>query len=104
STFARRAHNEEFVILARVWGPGGGQPVFILGGQTARSNLAAARYLSRTHGSLHRRYGAGKRFCLVLKVVEGAAYGPDFTEVAGDLSDEAFTAPIRPGIEPEYRA
>lgn len=90
TTTFRRDPNVAYAFLARARGPGGGHPVFVLGGQTARTNLAAARFLATEYRQLYRRYGASKRFCLVLRVVEPAIYGPDFTEVAADVTDAAF--------------
>ncbi len=90
TTFRREPGRAEYVVLARVWGPAGGRPVFLLDGQTARTNLAAARFLATNYPDLHRRYGAAGRFCLVLRILEPAMYGPDFTEIAADLTDEAF--------------
>ena len=81
-----------YVLLARFWGPAGGRPVFLLGGLTAGSNLAAARYLASRHRELARQFGADRPFCLVLRVTEPTAYGTDFTEVIADVSDVAFTA------------
>jgi len=79
-----------YVLLARFWGPAGGHPVFFLGGLTAGSNLAAARYLAAHHPELARRYGADRPFALVLRIVEPAAYGTDFTELAADVTEIAF--------------
>jgi len=90
ATFRREPGRTEYVALARVFGPDGGRPVFILNGQTARTNLAAARYLAAQHATLFRRYGAAGRFCLVLRILEPDAYGADLAELVGDLSDEAF--------------
>jgi hypothetical protein len=90
TTFRRERDRSEYVVLARAWGPGGGRPVFIINGQTARTNLSAARFLAANYRQLHRRYGASKRFCLVLRIVEPTVYGPDFTEIAADMTDEAF--------------
>jgi hypothetical protein len=84
-----------YVVLARFWGPSGGRPVFLLAGLTADTNVAAARYLAGHHRDLDRQYGAGQRFCLLLRVVEPAAYGTDFTEVAADVTDIAFAAPAK---------
>jgi hypothetical protein len=95
-TFRREAGRAEYVVLARVRGPAGGRPVFLLNGQTARSNLAAARFLAAEHASLHRRYGASRPFCLVLRLVEPTVYGADFTEVAADLTREAFAPTASP--------
>jgi hypothetical protein len=75
--------------------------VFILGGQTARANLAAARFLAHRYRQLHRQYGASKRFCVVLRIVEPAVYGPDFTEIAADLTEAAFTR--RPVEQSEHQ-
>ena len=93
-TFRREPGRAEYVVLARVFGPGtnpeGGRPVFLLSGQTARTNLAAARYLAARHEALFRRYGATGRFCLVLRILEPDAYGADLAELAADLTGRAF--------------
>jgi hypothetical protein len=89
----------EYVVLARAWGPAGGKPVFVLAGQTAPTNLAAARYLAGEHRRLFRTYGADRPFCLVLRVVEPAVYGTDFTELVADVTAVAFQAP--PDGQPE---
>jgi hypothetical protein len=88
--YHRDPDRQEYVVLARAWGPDGGRPVFVLGGQTAVTNLAAARYLVTHYRELFRRYRADRRFCLVLRVVEPQVYGPDFVEVAADVTAEAF--------------
>jgi hypothetical protein len=80
----------EYVVLARGHGPAGGRPVFVLAGQTARTNLAAARHLGGGHRALSRTYGADRPFCLILRVVEPDAYGTDYTEVAADVTAIAF--------------
>ncbi|MER8091789.1 hypothetical protein [Streptomyces goshikiensis] len=80
----------EFVLLARLAGGEGGRPVFLLSGQTAVSNQAAARYLARNHAQLARKYGTDA-FCLILKVVNSQAYGPDVTELAADVTRGART-------------
>jgi hypothetical protein len=79
-----------YVLLARFWGPARGHPVFFIGGLTAGSNLAGARYLAAHHPELGRTYGADRPFALVLRIVEPAAYGTDFTELVADVSDVAF--------------
>jgi len=83
----------EYVVLARAWGPERGKPVFLLAGQTAPTNLAAARYLAGHHRSLFRTYHADRPFCLVLRVVEPAVYGTDFTELVADVTAVAFQPP-----------
>jgi len=47
-----------YVLLARFWGPAGGHPVFFVGGLSAGSNLAGARYLAAHHPEIHRTFGA----------------------------------------------
>ncbi len=84
-----------YVLLARFWGPAGGHPVFLIGGLSAGSNLAGARYLAARHRDLERQYGADRPFALVLRIVEPAAYGTDFTELAADVTDLAFR-PVPP--------
>jgi len=79
-----------YVLLARFWGPAGGRPVFFIGGLSAGSNLAGARYLAAHHPELARTYGADRPFALVLRIVEPTAYGTDFTEMVADVSDVAF--------------
>jgi hypothetical protein len=88
-TFAATDETALYVLLARVRGPAGGHPIFLLAGQTAETNLAAARYLAREHRALRRRYPADQPFCLVLRVTEPAAYGTDFTELAADVTAAA---------------
>jgi hypothetical protein len=79
-----------YVLLARFWGPVGGRPVFFIGGLSAGSNLAGARYLAAHHPELHRTFGADRPFALVLRIVEPAAYGTDLTERVADVTDIAF--------------
>jgi hypothetical protein len=88
-----------YVLLARFWGPAGGHPVFLIGGLSAGSNLAGARYLASRHRELDRQYGADRPFCLVLRIVEPAAYGTDYTELVADVSDVAFR-PVPPPAGP----
>ncbi len=91
-----RSTDTTYVLLARFWGPAGGRPVFLLGGLTAGANLAAARYLANRHRALDRQYAADRPFALVLRIVEPAAYGTDFTELAADVTDVAFQPVPRP--------
>ncbi|QES47428.1 hypothetical protein DEJ50_05905 [Streptomyces venezuelae] len=80
----------EYVLLARLKGGEGGRPVFLLSGQTAVSNQAAARYLARHHERLARKHGSDP-FCLLLKVVNSQAYGPDVSELTADVTRAALT-------------
>lgn len=92
-----------YVLLARFWGPAGGHPVFFIGGLSAGSNLAGARYLATHHSELARTYGADRPFALVLRIVEPVAYGADFTELVADVSDVAFQPAAAGGTDTEHR-
>ncbi|MEU9716569.1 hypothetical protein [Streptomyces sp. NPDC047976] len=80
----------EHVLLARLTTGPGTRPVFLISGQTAVSNQAGARYLARHHRELARKYRR-ESFCLVLKVVNSDAYGPDVTELVADVTAAART-------------
>ncbi|MEV8532592.1 hypothetical protein [Streptomyces sp. NPDC051211] len=80
----------EYVLLARLTTDQGARPVFLLSGQTANSNQAAARYLAKNHQRLARKYG-GESFCILLKVINSDAYGPDVTELVADVTGPART-------------
>ncbi|MEV6955982.1 hypothetical protein [Streptomyces sp. NPDC051183] len=80
----------EYVLLARLTAGPRTRPVFLLSGQTANSNQAAARYLARHHEQLARKYG-NDSFCIMLKVVNSDAYGPDVTELVADVTRAART-------------
>ncbi|MBO0867914.1 MAG: hypothetical protein J2P15_05060 [Micromonosporaceae bacterium] len=82
----------EYVLLAKAYPPDRRHPVFLLCGQTAQSNLAAARLLATRHRRLIRTHGTSSPFCLVLRIVEPATYGPDFVQLAADVTGEAFRA------------
>ncbi|MFE3093358.1 hypothetical protein ACFXG1_05955 [Streptomyces sp. NPDC059248] len=86
----------EYVLLARLTPGEEGRPVFLLCGQLATANQAAARYLARNHRRLARAHRKGA-FCLLLKVVDSAAYGPDVVEVVADVTETARTP--RPAVE-----
>ncbi|GAA4672589.1 hypothetical protein GCM10023347_28230 [Streptomyces chumphonensis] len=81
----------EYVLLARLAPEADMRPVFLICGQTSVSNQAAARHLARHHKRLARKHGGTGTFCLLLKVVSSAAYGPDVVEVVGDVTRAALT-------------
>ncbi|HEV7965837.1 MAG TPA: hypothetical protein VGP57_25070 [Actinoplanes sp.] len=83
----------EYVVLARAWGPARDRPVFVLAGQTAPTNLAAARYLAARNRPLFRQFGPDRQFCLILRIVEPAVYGADFVELVADVTEVAFHPP-----------
>ncbi|MEU7315382.1 hypothetical protein [Streptomyces sp. NPDC007083] len=85
----------EHVLLARLTGNQdgpGARPVFLICGQRPVDNQAAARYLVRHHAKLARKHGRNGTFCLLLKVVNSRAYGPDVVELVADVT-RAATAP-----------
>ncbi|MEV4413603.1 hypothetical protein [Catellatospora sp. NPDC049609] len=88
----------EYVLVARVFGPNGGRPVFLLCGQTALSNQAGARHLRAEFPKLARTYGQ-RPFSLLLRVVDTDSYGPAVVEVVADVTAEA-AAPLRRPQEP----
>ncbi|MFB7272557.1 hypothetical protein [Streptomyces sp. NPDC056244] len=78
----------EHVLLARLTAGEGARPVFLFCGQRAITNQAASRYLARHHERLARKYGDSS-FCLLLKVVNSQAYGPDVVELVADVTRAA---------------
>lgn len=87
----------EHVLLARLTAGqnGSARPVFVFCGQRSVTVQAAARHLARQHVRLAGKYGTGT-FCLLLKVVNSQAYGPDVVEVVSDVTRAATTPPPVP--------
>lgn len=87
----------EHVLLARLTAGGGEdtRPVFLLAGQSGITNQAAARHLARHQARLIRKYGRKGTFCLLLKVLNSSAYGPDVVELVADVTRAATTPPPR---------
>ncbi|WP_328320754.1 hypothetical protein [Streptomyces sp. NBC_00388] len=88
-------------VLARLTTQPGARPVFLFCGQQSITNQAAARYLARNHEKLARKYG-DKPFCLLLKVINSQAYGPDVVELIADVT-RAAQAPA-PAPRTSHRA
>ncbi|MCX2950191.1 hypothetical protein [Lentzea sp. NEAU-D7] len=96
----------EYVLLARVVVPGKHHPLFLVCGQSAVTNRAAAQYLVEQQDSLYSQYGALTSFCLVLRVVNHDAYGGDVVELAADVTEASgllATTKPKPGaaVEPD---
>lgn len=85
--YERERDQVDYVVLARTGGYG--RPVFLVAGQTAIGNRAAARYLANNYRDLERRYGREEQFCLLLRILERAAFGPDLVELVGDVTEAA---------------
>ncbi|WP_328941777.1 hypothetical protein OG259_09030 [Streptomyces sp. NBC_00250] len=93
-TYRAESGVSEYVVLARVTRGEGGRPVFLLCGQAAVTNQAAARHLARHYQALAGTYGSDGSFALLLKVVNSQAYGPDVVELVADVTRAARTAPV----------
>ncbi|MFD7013651.1 hypothetical protein [Streptomyces sp. NPDC059928] len=91
----------EYVILARITAGQDARPVFLFCGQRAITNQAATRYLARNADKLARKHGT-RSFCLLLKVVNSHAYGPDVVELVADVT-RAAQEPA-PAIRTSHRA
>lgn len=92
TAYRRERNSYEYVLVARIVVPGGRHPLFIICGQTAATNHAAARYLGRQRNALLDQYGGRENFCLVLRIVGRAAYGNSFVELVADVTGDAFAA------------
>ncbi|WP_051940362.1 hypothetical protein [Phaeacidiphilus oryzae] len=97
-----RSDEAEYALLARITAGEGGRPTFLVCGQSAIANLAAARWLSAQYRRLAHRYGTEGTFCLLLKVVQPSAYGADVVELLGDVTREATARP--PAAKPGRQA
>lgn len=89
--FRRVPGVEEFVLIFRI--PvevGAKRPLWIICGQTARSNHAAARYLNTESRMLIRRFGRRRGFCLALKVVNPTTYDHRYVELVDTFEQTQF--------------
>ncbi|MEV7469261.1 hypothetical protein AB0O20_22540 [Streptomyces kronopolitis] len=82
----------EYVLLARLRAGEVDRPVFLAAGQRPVTHRAAVRHLVRNRARLARKHGAEGQFCLLLKVVNSQAYGPDVVELVADVTKAATTA------------
>ncbi|MFE6778975.1 hypothetical protein [Streptomyces sp. NPDC057702] len=92
----------EYVLLARLTAGGGDRPVFLAAGQRPVAHRAAVRHLVRHRATLARGPGRGfdGSFCVLLKVVNSQAYGPDMVELVADVTKAALS----PGGSTGHRA
>lgn len=88
----------EYVLLARLTVGESERPLFLACGQHPVAEQAAARYLTRHHARLARTHGG--KFCLLLKVVNSEAYGPDVVELVADVTKDAMRPPAKTASEP----
>jgi len=100
-TYAREKGVVEHVLLARITGGQGERPTFLICGQTATANLAAARVLARRHRELIRTHGPHGSFALLLRVLQPDSYGSDVVEVVGDVTAQASAPPPAAAAAPD---
>ncbi|MEU2788098.1 hypothetical protein [Streptomyces sp. NPDC007100] len=93
STYRLEPGAVEHVLLARLTAVESGRPVFLAAGQRPVTHRAAVRHLVRNRARLARKYGADGQFCLLLKVVNSQAYGPDVVELVADVTKSATVPP-----------
>lgn len=88
--YHRERGRVDYAMLAKICGPSLPHPVFLIGGQTAYSNHAAAAFLASRYRKLTATYGVSGRFCVILRVAEPRTYGTDLVEIAAEVTTEAF--------------
>jgi hypothetical protein len=89
--FERVDNGDEFALIFKIVIKRNHKaPVWVICGQTAMCNQAAARYLRRNLQELRRRYNASKPFCIALRVVNPRSYGFEHVEEVGDMTDAAL--------------
>lgn len=91
--FRRSKGQEEFVLLIRIILPRPqAAPLWVIYGQIAKSNQAAAQYLAHNYPSLMKTHGIDKSFCLAFRLVNSHDYDHNYLEEAGDFTNQAFRA------------
>ncbi|SNY58226.1 hypothetical protein [Paractinoplanes atraurantiacus] len=91
--FRRVRGESEYALIARIVIDGAKRPIFLILGQTALANEAAARYLVRKKTALSRAYGNERSFCFVLGMYGREVYGPHFVRLVEDITGSAFNVP-----------
>jgi hypothetical protein len=102
-TYSREKGQADYVLLGRIAAGLGERPTFLICGQTATSNLAAVRYLTRHQRALMRAHDQDRTFCLLLRVIQPDAYGADVIELVGDVTAQA-SAPRPTATQPPVPA
>jgi len=92
--FAGRPGEHEFALLARIAAGPARRPLFVLAGQTATANLAAAYYLRSRAEELELEFANKPSFCLILRVDAATVYGHELVEREADIS-AAIVPPTR---------
>jgi hypothetical protein len=86
--FRRVPGQEDHVLLAKFRPSGTHRPIFLIDGQTAAANRAAAFYLVRNLDLLIKKYPSN--FCLMLKVRSPYIYGYRAVDLVADLTTTVF--------------
>jgi hypothetical protein len=90
--FRRVPGQEEYVLVFRI--PvevGARRPLWVVCGQTARSNHAATRYLNTETAALARRLRGRDGFGLALRVVNPSTYDHRYVEVVAEFEPGDYT-------------
>jgi hypothetical protein len=91
SRFEQVIGEEEYALIFKILIGGNPKaPVWVICGQVAVCNQAAARYLRRNLRQLRRRFGTDRPFCLAIRVINSQIYGYEHVEEVGDLTEAAF--------------
>lgn len=81
---------KEYSVLAKFWPKTENAPIFLICGQTAVSNRAAAYFLAQNYDSYLRMKFDDKPFCLVLCVPSPMSYSYKMVEIVKDITNIAF--------------
>ncbi|GAA0401007.1 hypothetical protein GCM10009541_50150 [Micromonospora gifhornensis] len=95
-SFQRVRGEVEYALIARIIIDDAKRPIFLIFGQTALANEAAARYLVREKAALSRTYGNAGNFCFVLGLFGREVYGSHFVRLVDDITEIAFDDLSRP--------
>ncbi len=90
--FIREPGRKEHVVLARIFPSPGARPIFLIAGQTAVTNLAAAHFIHSRVEELRREHSTDRNFCLVLAVELPEIYGHESVHLERDITGVAFSA------------
>jgi hypothetical protein len=91
-TVYRQKPGVEYALLARLTPRRDARPVFIIAGQWARTNVAAARYLRQNHRALRRRFDRTP-FGLVLANRDADTFGSSMVDEVQETRVEARDKP-----------
>jgi len=92
-TYTWERGRSEYVLLGRIAGGEDERPTFLICGQTAMSNLAAVRYLTRRQRELMRAHSPQDSFFLILHVRQSDSYGADVIELVADVTAQVSAPP-----------